>query len=178
MRHAHQWLQWLQWLQADVQGSSCLVMAQVCLGLVATLWGRIYSEPTAAGLIFLVGCSSVSIASVWTPCRGCCDKVWLTLCTLLCMMAGVGWLVNCCFLTRLRVTGCLIKVIKGGRCMMSTSAWCPLENAFVCLRAHARKYSGAAKTHTAEQHGSLQRGSRGSSHNQGPAVACDLLLAS
>ena len=61
---------------------------------------------------------------------------------------------------------------------MSASAWCPLENAFVCLRAHARKYSGAAKTHTAEQHGSLQRGSRGSSHNQGPAVACDLLLAS
>jgi len=47
----------------------------------------------------------------------------------------------------------------GGRCM-STSAWCPLENAFVCLRAHARKYSGAAKTHTAEQHGSPQRGSR------------------
>jgi hypothetical protein len=41
-----------------------------------------------------------------------------------------------------------------------------------------KKYSGAAKTHTAEQHGSLQRGSRGSSHNQGPAVACDLLLAS
>jgi len=39
------------------------------------------------------------------------------------------------------------------------------------------------KTHTAEQHGSPQRGSRGSagvlnSHNQGPAVACDLLLAS
>ena len=52
------------------------------------------------------------------------------------------------------------------------------ENAFVCLSAHARKYSGAAKTHTAEQHGSPQRGSRGSSHNQGPAVACDLLLAS
>jgi len=48
---------------------------------------------------------------------------------------------------------------------MSTSAWCPLENAFVCLRAHARKYSGAAKTHTAEQHGSPERGSRGSSHN-------------
>ena len=46
------------------------------------------------------------------------------------------------------------------------------------LRAHARKYSGAAKTHTAEQHGRPQRGSRGSSHNQGPAVACDLLLAS
>ena len=65
----------------------------------------------------------------------------------------------------------------GGRCM-STSAWCPLENAFVCLRAHARTYSGAAKTHTAEQHGSPQYGSRGSSHNQGPAVACDLLLAS
>ena len=65
----------------------------------------------------------------------------------------------------------------GGRCM-STSAWCPLENAFVCLRAHARKYSGAAKTHTAEQHGSPQRGSRGRSHNQGSAVACDLLLAS
>jgi hypothetical protein len=43
---------------------------------------------------------------------------------------------------------------------MSTSAWCPLENAFVCLRAHDRKYSGAAKTHTAEQHGSPQRGSR------------------
>jgi len=61
---------------------------------------------------------------------------------------------------------------------MSTSAWCPLENAFVCLRAHARKYSGAAKTHTAEQHGSPQYGSRGSSHNQGSAVACDLLLAS
>jgi len=57
-------------------------------------------------------------------------------------------------------------------------AWCPLENAFVCLRAHAWTYSGAAKTHTAEQHGSPQRGSRGSSHNQGPAVACDLLLAS
>jgi hypothetical protein len=66
--------------------------------------------------------------------------------------------------------------ICGGRCT-STSVWCPLENAFVCLRAHARKYSGAAKTHTAEQHGSPQRGSRGSSHNQGPAVACDLLLA-
>ena len=47
----------------------------------------------------------------------------------------------------------------GGRCM-STSVWCPLENAFVCLRAHARKYSGAAKTHTAEQHGSPLRGSR------------------
>ena len=61
--------------------------------------------------------------------------------------------------------------ICGGRCT-STSVWCPLENAFVCLRAHARKYSGAAKTHTAEQHGSPQRGSRGSSHNQGPAVAC------
>ena len=45
------------------------------------------------------------------------------------------------------------------------STWCPLENAFVCLRAHARKNSGAAKTHTAEQHGSPQRGSRGSSRN-------------
>ena len=66
--------------------------------------------------------------------------------------------------------------ICGGRCT-STSVWCPLENAFVCLRAHARTYSEAAKTHTAEQHGSPQRGSRGSSHNQGPAVACDLLLA-
>ena len=54
----------------------------------------------------------------------------------------------------------------------------PPGNAFVCHRAHARKYSGAAKTHTAEQHGSPQRGSRGSSHNQGPAIACDLLLAS
>jgi len=31
---------------------------------------------------------------------------------------------------------------------------------------------------TAEQHGSPQRGSRGSSYNQGPAVACYLLLAS
>jgi len=29
---------------------------------------------------------------------------------------------------------------------MSTSAWCPLENVFVCLHAYdARKYSGAAK---------------------------------
>jgi hypothetical protein len=52
-------------LAADVQGSSCLVMARVCLGVVATLLGRICSEPTAAGLIFFVGCYSVSIASVW-----------------------------------------------------------------------------------------------------------------
>ena len=36
----------------------------------------------------------------------------------------------------------------------------PPGKPFVCLRAHARKYSGAAKTHTAEQHGSPQRGSR------------------
>jgi len=50
-------------LAADVQGSSCLVMARVCLGVVATLC--ICSEPTAAGLIFLVGRSSMSIASVW-----------------------------------------------------------------------------------------------------------------
>ena len=54
---------------------------------------------------------------------------------------------------------------------MSTSTWCPLANALVCLCAHARKYSVAAKTHTAEHYGSPQRGSRGSSHNQGPAVA-------
>ena len=57
---------------------------------------------------------------------------------------------------------------------MSTSAWCPLVNALVCLRAHARKCSGAAKTHTAEQQGNPQRGSRGNSHNQGPALACVL----
>jgi len=39
----------------------------------------------------------------------------------------------------------------------------PPGKRLVCLRAHAQKYSGAAKTHTAEQHGSPQRGSRGSS---------------
>jgi hypothetical protein len=52
--------------------------------------------------MFFMGCSSVSIASVWYPCRGCCYKIWLDLWTLLCMMPGVGWLA---VLTRLRVTG-------------------------------------------------------------------------
>ena len=54
---------------------------------------------------------------------------------------------------------------------MNSSVWCPKVNALVCLCAHARKYSGAAKTHMVEQHGSPQRGSRGSSHR---AVACVL----
>ena len=49
-------------LAADVPGNSRPVMARVCLGVVATLC--ICSEPTAAGLIFLVGCFSMSIASV------------------------------------------------------------------------------------------------------------------
>ena len=54
----------------------------------------------------------------------------------------------------------LVKFLDVASKCTKSSAWCPLENAFVCLRAHARKYSGAAKTHTAEQHGSPQRGSR------------------
>ena len=82
-------------------------------------------------------------------------------------------------LPKILVMSSVVQLVSdfGGRCM-NTSAWCPLENAFVCLRAHARTYSEAAKTHTAEQHGSPQRGSCDSSRNQGPAVACDLLLAS
>ena len=58
------------------------------------------------------------------------------------------------------------EVRAGSESFLSVSPWMSaLENAFVCLRAHARTYSGAAKTHTAEQHGSPQRGSRDSSHN-------------
>ena len=84
---------------------------------------------------------------------------------------GLGFRVR----VRVRVR---IRIRIRGRCM-STSAWCPLENAFVCLRAHARKYSGAAKTRgETRQPSAWQPWQQSYIRCQGPAVACDLLLAS
>ena len=52
-------------LAADVPSSSHLIMARVCLDVVATLWGRICSDPTAAGLIFLVGIKESWVMQEW-----------------------------------------------------------------------------------------------------------------
>ena len=109
-------------LSADVPqaGNSRPVMARVCLGVVATLC--ICSEPTAAGLIFLVGRSSMSIASVWYPCKGCCDKIWLALWTFLCMMTRVGWLAHPSksYRVSLKGWGCVVRCVcrhwEGIRC--------------------------------------------------------------
>ena len=110
-------------LAADVQGSSCLVMARVCLSVVATLRGRICSKPTAAGLIFLVGCSSVSIASVWCPCCLCMvlhvASVWCCLCMVSsCCLLPLLPLLPVAFVASVLVSSCCLLPVACCLCMV------------------------------------------------------------
>ena len=109
-------------LAADVPGISCLVMARVCLSVVATLRGRICSKPTAAGLIFLVGCSSVSIASVWCPCCLCMVLHVASVWCCLCMVS------SCCLLPLLPLLPVASRMwaVAHGRWAVACGLW-PME---------------------------------------------------